>query len=714
MELTVGITAHDEGLLAHKTMLSIFEALKQLDDVKYEIIINIDNGTKETKRYFSRYDSYQEIKVHHNTFSDLGASRNYIVKKAKGKYVFFLDADDLISRNYFQAMLRVLHQEKGDIVVHPACCLCFWEDYSDYCLMWNGQPVTSRLDSAKLLFSRNRWPSSCAAAHELFRKNPYIRTTNGFGHEDYAFNIRLASFGAKHLIADQTTLFYRQKESSLMRDNNAKAVTQPYTPLFDFREWQQYSADQFTVHDSQSATSLTPKQRLLNLYVKARNRKALNTIITPFAKVARRLTKQKLIRHHHPQWLMDTWKDAAKIELQLYPTPWLLDHVDQVSPQAELPTSAAYYQLCQSIPDYPDYIFIVPWLVAGGADKVVLNYLQALQEIHPDWKIAVITTLDAYNTWRDKLPSNAYLIDFGKVAAPLREEARDLLFTRLIIQLKAKKLHIINSRYGYQWADHHSELIKAHYQLNISLFCHDIVPDTAGQGYFDYADPYALRIYPIIHKIYTDNAAVVNRLVDKYAFNKDKIKVHYQPVELPKNAKTDRKPISSTPLKLLWASRISAQKNPDLLIRIAKKLDPAKAHIDMYGRRCPDCAHLNLQVGAMSYHGEFNGLQSLSLDSYDLLLYTSHIDGIPNIILESAGAGLPMLASAVGGVPDFITHRKTGFLVEDTDNEDAYLDLINEIYDQKPNLSDISKQALQLAQERHSFTSFVDAIREDF
>lgn len=53
-ELSIIVTAHNEGILAHKTMLSLFRATKKLEeeDIPYEFIVHIDNGTLETKKYF--------------------------------------------------------------------------------------------------------------------------------------------------------------------------------------------------------------------------------------------------------------------------------------------------------------------------------------------------------------------------------------------------------------------------------------------------------------------------------------------------------------------------------------------------------------------------------------------------------------------------------------------------------------------------------------
>jgi glycosyltransferase involved in cell wall biosynthesis len=46
----------------------------------------------------------------------------------------------------------------------------------------------------------------------------------------------------------------------------------------------------------------------------------------------------------------------------------------------------------------------------------------------------------------------------------------------------------------------------------------------------------------------------------------------------------------------------------------------------------------------------------------DVFVLPSISEGSPNVILEALAAGVPILASNVGGVPDLITHGREGFL----------------------------------------------------
>lgn len=715
MELSILLTAHNEGLIAHKTLLSLFRALENYS-AKYEILVNIDNGSSETKKYFRRYKDDARFRIFENHFGDAGASRNFLAQQAKGKYALFLDADDLISKNYITGIMEILRAAKGPTIAHPETCITF-EDGGEEYLIWKTTNSGTREQDAFKLFERNCWVSSSAAKREIFLKHPYILTQDGFGHEDYTFSIETVNAGIKHRVAPGSLYFYRNKPISLRHANNLETKIQPYSELFDYKFWQTLTIQP---NDLVKPRNLTLTQRLKQTYIDARRNPRINQMVEPLANAARKVIKKPLISVRLPEATFQEWAEIAKIEQQIYPTQNKLKLLIHYNSEANCYLSYAYEQLCKQVQGYPDYVFLVPWVMPGGADKVLLNYVRAIQELHPEWKVAVITTTPTSNAWAKKLPDNAYLLDMGNTFRNTQHDDPEIflemqmeLLSRLLVQLKVKKLHIINALLGYEWVRQHMEYTQKHMEVYLSLFCYDILPNTKGKGSWDYADPYALRIDAAVKRIYTDNEAVVKKLVEIDGFDAEKIRVHYQPVEeLPEIQRVEK---TGKKLNILWASRIAPQKNPELLLQIAKKLDARQVHIDAYGRRDGDypAGFFPKSVRAITYHGAFSNIKALDLSKYDLFLYTSLIDGVPNIVLEMASAGLPIIASDAGGVRNFIENGKTGILIEDLNNADAYVAAIERVRQNPAILDELVKNAQQKVATQHSWEAFIEAVKPD-
>ena len=50
-----------------------------------------------------------------------------------------------------------------------------------------------------------------------------------------------------------------------------------------------------------------------------------------------------------------------------------------------------------------------------------------------------------------------------------------------------------------------------------------------------------------------------------------------------------------------------------------------------------------------------------ALSAMDIFVLTSRMEGLPNVLIEAQGAGLPVVSTIVGGAPETFIEGKTGF-----------------------------------------------------
>ena len=187
-DLTVAITAHNEGLVAHKTMRSILEATKRLEEknISFEILVHIDNGNQETLDYFDTYRNNSNVLIFKNKFGDLGSSRNFLVQKASGEYISFLDADDLVSDNWLLVAYQTIKESPFEIVVHPEAVLNFGLNVPS--VLTIQKESRDKNNDTVVMIGENRWCSVVMGKKETFLRVPYHKLGDGYGYEDYIFN----------------------------------------------------------------------------------------------------------------------------------------------------------------------------------------------------------------------------------------------------------------------------------------------------------------------------------------------------------------------------------------------------------------------------------------------------------------------------------------------------------------------------------------------
>ncbi len=85
----------------------------------------------------------------------------------------------------------------------------------------------------------------------------------------------------------------------------------------------------------------------------------------------------------------------------------------------------------------------------------------------------------------------------------------------------------------------------------------------------------------------------------------------------------------------------------------------------------------------------------------DVLALPSHSEGSPNVVLEAMAAGVPLVATSVGGVPEIVQNGKTGLIVPPRDSK-AMADGIARILDDVRWSAEMAEAARQLVASRYT------------
>ncbi|MFA6322578.1 MAG: glycosyltransferase family 4 protein [Candidatus Buchananbacteria bacterium] len=144
---------------------------------------------------------------------------------------------------------------------------------------------------------------------------------------------------------------------------------------------------------------------------------------------------------------------------------------------------------------------------------------------------------------------------------------------------------------------------------------------------------------------------------------------------------------------LIAAAAEVIKQNPNIifqLIGFGDLADQLQAEVKKY----------NLENNFKIFDGKIlNGQGKIYLKAFDAFALSSVKEGLPYTILEAMQAGLPIVATKVGGIPETIQNEKNGLLVE-SKNSQAIAKAILRIANDKNLAQEFGRQAEIVAQEK--------------
>lgn len=158
---------------------------------------------------------------------------------------------------------------------------------------------------------------------------------------------------------------------------------------------------------------------------------------------------------------------------------------------------------------------------------------------------------------------------------------------------------------------------------------------------------------------------------------------------------------------------VDAHKGQSVLIEAVKEIRRAGHNIEVVffgeGRDRSELQALSVDCPWIHWPGQVHPIQNY-LGALDLFAFPSRHEGLGSVLIDVLLAGVPVVASKVGGIPDLIDHNETGLLIEPNHSgamASALLQLLSD-----PALTKRLSEAGHIAAAQFSAGAMANAYRE--
>ena len=170
--------------------------------------------------------------------------------------------------------------------------------------------------------------------------------------------------------------------------------------------------------------------------------------------------------------------------------------------------------------------------------------------------------------------------------------------------------------------------------------------------------------------------------VVKWGVPAEKVTVIYNAVEIPDGVKPLPIPLR-TPIKAITVGRLIPLKRVDKLLEALEKIPELGLVVVGDGPERPRLERMAQDLGVSDrvyFSGQRSKRETIGLmAACDFFILNSTHEGLPHVVLEAMALGLPVVATAVGGIPEVVRDGETGVLVSPEDRmlESTLLTLVS-------------------------------------
>jgi glycosyltransferase involved in cell wall biosynthesis len=354
-----------------------------------------------------------------------------------------------------------------------------------------------------------------------------------------------------------------------------------------------------------------------------------------------------------------------------------------------------------------DAVVLMPAGRMGGADLVAGILSTTLSQ---SGKVLILRTDDSHWDYPQWFPETADTVDLSKHFNSMKNKTRGLYL--ILAHIAAPRIFNVNSRLAFETTVEFGRQLSAHAKLYAYFFCSDRSEAGVETGYpvIFFQNTFAHLTAAMLDTVYL--AEVLRNRFCIPPAEAVKLKTVYTPAQVdfsqtPVPLRQPAGPVRQRPC-ILWGGRLDRQKRFDLVQKIAR----AMPDVDFlcWGKAVLDKAPSKFGMpDNLKLRPPFKSYDDLPLADCDGWLYTSEWDGLPTILIELGALGMPVVASAVGGVGELITPQ-TGWPVPETASVEDYVASLREMINDPEARAARGMALRERVQKQHAMPAFASLI----
>lgn len=314
-------------------------------------------------------------------------------------------------------------------------------------------------------------------------------------------------------------------------------------------------------------------------------------------------------------------------------------------------------------------LFVVPNLLAGGSQRVMVNLVNALDRKHFIPKLTVVRSDDS-PFWTD-IKQDVAVINLGK------KRVRHGLIALLRL-IRKESPDIVFSTLGY--LNLSLIVLKPFFPKGTKLIVREANTPSAYLKSVEYPRIFSFfykKLYPHADKIVCQSDSMKNDLINNFYVPDQKIKHIYNPINVNKIkslAAINGNPLKINKINIISAGSLTYQKGFDILIKAFQLVHKKRPNFELTiigeGKEKKNLKKLT-EVLKIDKYTKFVGFQSnpfVWFKHADLFVSSSRWEGLPNVVLEALACGTPVIATKCsGGTIEIIKEEINGWLVNPND-----------------------------------------------